>query len=562
MAIEINTAGVVGTDNQPPVYDPNGLFKVWALPEVYTGGVGENRYVPKVHDLVFDPAMRIWYIVDQVDAVTLIPKMSKLDKSVPTTGIDDTDLLLGVGPGTVSDTFRVYLNKNVLPYTLTVDRRLRVHGSECVSAKIWRGSELTGNAKVVSKWYDQSGSLLGQSIPLELVATEDVENKSIKVVPVCYTSEDMPNGELVTVVFYSATGGVVSKAALLVEDSSYTVSPNAAVKYITGISLKTPFLSKSDPKVVKYPMNVPLIGLSLVGVVHYSDGSSKEMAVDGGKFSMFGFDGFVSTIIGQTLPLVLNYQLSRDELVYGTDMSAARSITESYKAIVDKAEGMYTPKLYGYPVWVNEISGYRLEWWLYDLDRNLATLVTPYVKISNNSAPWGPLDYGTKQTLRVEINLRSVHPSGLDYIHTQIIDIVLRQPGTSRSTNWAIGFDPHQAPYFGENNAMKTTFINSGLTRVDITCGETVLEAWLTRMYKLTKPLTDPSKEGELPMPNYFSICGRDWNFDYPISQWNAALTLSRTMPDNDTVFIKFFQRTPDADIQLSIAAMPTYQQN
>ncbi len=555
-------AGIAGTDGVVPVYDPNGRFQIWNLAEVYVGGLGENKYVPNVNDLVVDLTIFAWFQVIALDISTLTPRLRSVDAVNQNQQFSNADILLGVGPGTITDTFRVYLNKNVIPFTLTVDGRLHTFASAAESATIYRGTDIAGTSKIISQLYDQSNQIIGTAIPLEL-AQVDGDNRTVKSIPMCYTTEDMPDGEIVTIIIHADDGHVVAKCQLLVENSAFVANANAGSKYITGISLESPFVSQSDPQTIQFPLNVPLNGLSLLGVVNYSDGSKLRMAVDGTKFSMFGFNNFISSVPGVPVPLVLSYQLSPNEVAYGMNVTPQRTITKRYRAITTNSEGMYTPKLYGYPVWIDPLHGYRMEWYLYDLDRNLATLVTAFVHVNNNSAPFDPIGYGRKQSLGVSINLRDVNPNGLGYIHVQTIDVILRQPGTDRTSNWAIGFDPNQTIYFGEGNHAVTNIINQNLMTIDVTCGETVLANWLERLYRMVKPLTDVSREIQAPDPTYFSIGTANLpDVAYPISQWDQVLQLNAIINNSDTVFIKFFQRTPDTDIQLAIAAMPVYQQN
>jgi hypothetical protein len=387
-------------------------------------------------------------------------------------------------------------------------------------------------------------------------------NKAVKAIPTCYTSEELPDGEILTIVAYADDGHVVMKCQVLVENTAFIATSDSSAKYITGISLDSPFISDADPTLIQFPLNVPLVGLSLTGVVHYNDGSALRMPVDQTKFSLFGFNNFVSTIPGQSFKLTLAYRLSENEIVFGSTVGENRTITQSYDARTLNKEGMYTPKLYAYPVWQNPIDGYRLEWFMYDLDRKLATLVTPHVKFNTNSQVFDGIGYGRKQSLGVSVNLKDVYPSGLAYMHVQTIDIILRQPGTARVTNWAIGFDPGQTILFGEGNYARSTFINTNMSKIRIDCGEETVDDWLDRLYYMTKPLTDQEMESAPPKPDYFSVGTANWEAAYPISQWNAELTLGKVIPDSGTVFIKFFQRTADTDIQLSIAAMPVYQSN
>jgi hypothetical protein len=560
----ISLAGIAGIDGVVPVYDPNGLFKTWALNEIFmgTGTLGEARYVPKINDWVADNnggVVKLYYVAD-IDVVTLKPTLKELNVLKQDQNLDLIDILLGVGPGNESDTFRVYYNRNVLPHTLTIEGRMHTYTGESERYTIFRGSEQTGNAKPISQQYDQAGNLIGTSIPLALAAV-DGQNRTIKSYPGCYTTEELDNGEKLGVIVYSDKGHKVSGAALIVEETSFVPPPDVMNNFIIGITVESPFISPSDPNVLRFPVNIPLNGLSLIGVVHYSNGSKLRMPIDNTKFRLRGFDNFTNTYAGQQFDVLIDYVPSEGEQALGVDTTVNGTITRTYTAITTNYEGMYSPKLFGYPVWQDAVNGYRLEWWLYDMDRRTSILVTPWVKINANSAPFNPTGYGFRQTLGVSINLKDVNPSGLALNHVQSIDIVLRQPGDARTSNWAVGFVPQQEILFGDNNAAKVTIVDQNLMQVDVTCGETVLANWLQRLYRLTYPLTDQGREIKAPDPTHFSIGTASWSVVYPIDQWNKILSSSYTVPNSSTLFVKFLIRTPDTDIQLAVAGLPVYQQ-
>jgi hypothetical protein len=553
-------AGVAGSDGVVPVYDPDGRWTTWSISEIYLGQQGEGKYVPKVNDYVIDPITDERWRVASLDQVTFEPVLVPI-KPIFSGAFDDNDILLGVGPGTPSDTYRVYIDKSVMPYKLAVDHRLVFHGSMVASVRIFKGSLLSGNEKCISAVYDNSGNLLGNDIPLELVAKHNFENYTIRSVKVCNTTEDLKDGEIVTAVAYSPEGHVVSKRQLLAENTAFIRSLDTSVKYITGIALKSPFLSQSDPKEIQYPLNVPLSGLSLEGVVSYSDGSKLTMPVDGTKFTLFGFESFVSTIVDQEFPLVLKYSLSEGEVVYGASVASDRFITETFTGKTVKSDGAFTVKLYPYPVWVNEINGYRLEWFLYNLDRQISYNVTPHVRLNANTPSFNPTGYGLMQHLSASVNLRDVNRSYKSYVHVQTVDIMLLGMGTERTTNWTVGFDPAQSPLFGVNNHLKTTFINQNLMHVDISMDAADQAEWLERIYYATKPLTDGDREVVPPAPTHFALMVGGVGLEFPISQWNSTLIINEALPDSGTAFVKFFKRTPDNDIQLSVAGLPIYQQ-
>ncbi len=548
--------GIVGLDGQQPVYSPDSRWTTWNKNEIYTGGPGKGKYVPKVGDLVLDQDFWIWYEVQSIDEVTYVAVLVEKETKNVGGNLDDYDKLLGVGPGTQSDTYRVFIDKSVIPYVMAVDARLRVAGTMARTCSIFKGADLSDETQVISKVFDGSGNFLGTKVPLELVAM-DGQNISIKTVPVCYTAADLADGELLTAVFYSDAGHVISKRQLLAENTSFIRSTDDSVKYIVGISLKSPFMSDSEPDVITYPINVPLAGLFLTGIVHYSDGSTLELPVDNQKFSVFGFDNFISTIVGQKLSIVLKYSLSQGEVCYDAQNTNERFITKEYKATIAKADGAYTVKLFGYPTWIDGINGYRMEWFLYNLDRNLAQRVTPYVRFNENSQVFDPLLFGSRQRVGVNINLQDVSGAYQYYRHVQSMDITLLTPGGEAGTNWMIGFEPTQNPQFGVNNKFRFEFINQNLRHLKIDMGCNNLNEWLDRLYYPTKPLVNPITESVPIIPDRFAVIVNSERVEYDITQWNQMLSVSSTLNHGNSVFIEFIKHTVNNDIKLAIAAAP-----
>ena len=120
-----------------------------------------------------------------------------------------------------------------------------------------------------------SGNYLTDTIPLEVVAINSHDNYAIKSIPPFKTTFNLEDGEIVTAVFYSDDGGVVSKRQLLVENTAFIRSQNASMRYISHINLECSFLSDPNSNVINYPVNLPVNSINMMGVVNYSDGSRK-----------------------------------------------------------------------------------------------------------------------------------------------------------------------------------------------------------------------------------------------------------------------------------------------
>lgn len=560
----IDTSGITGSDGVTPIYDPDGRFQIWKYEEVFFGPTtpGAKKYVPKIDDFVVSAVPFVWYRVTNIDLATLVPTLDELEQVESGGDPDDLDLLLGPGDGTPSDTFRAYLDTAVTPFALTTDRRCYVRGNDAAYARIYRGADITDPNKIVSLQYDTQGNIIGDKIPLQLAEIDNVTNYSTKIMPTCFTMQELPDDERLTFVAYSTENRILSKRQLYVTNTSFVPSPNISTKFITGISLKCPFLSATDPRRIDLPQNVLLPGLNMIGVVHYSDGSTREMPVDGTKFTILGLNAYLTTVVGHQAGITLRYQLSAGEVSYGNQVGAVPHISEIYTVVTAQEDNAYSVKLFAYPVWQNQISGYMLRWFLYNAQRDVMYDVTNLVAYSPSAAPFRPTAYGVRQTVVVSVNLQSVNGSYRNYRHTQTQDLVLWNEGTERTTNWTIYFDQNQVPAYGLDNHADLTFVNYNYWKLKFDTGAATKEEWLQRLYYASKPLIDQLKESVPPAPTHFRITLGNQDYVQSIDQWSDEIIVGNGLNNNDTLFIHFISRNPITDLQLAVAAMPVYQTN
>lgn len=568
-------ANITGSDGIVPVENPDGLWTTWALQQLFMGantpgaqvpGGAVPRWVGKVNDYVVDYDTDERWKITALDMTTLEPTLTSINPLITPGDLNTTDLLFGVGPGTDADTYRCYIDQSVLPFKLVVDQRLTVNSVLTKYAKIFQGSKLDGTAQVISAFYDASGNFLGDSVPLELVAMPNGQNYAVKSVQPCYTKVPLADNDKVTVVFYGDDGGPVSTRQLLVMNTAFIRSSDAGLKYITGISLESPFLSQADPNTIQYPINVPIAGWNLFGVVHYSDGSKLRMPVDGTKFKTMGLADFVATIVGQEIGFTLQYTFSADEVFYDAQTGTPtgdKFKNEPYKAIVENSDGSYTVKLFCVPHWDTTTSQYFLDWYLYDLDRGLSMLVTPYVAYQSQRGFDGTqTGFGLNQSIQVAIDLSNVNGQYKKYIFTQTLQIVLMRPATDHSGDpWVIYYSPSQVTPYGTGLKAKVNFVNQNLKYVDVSQGAADQTTWLNQILTNAEPLYDPQAEPTWPTPNMFSFVFADGTeLDFPLSQWNAQNVISGALPDASTLYMKFFKRTPENDLQIAMCPMTVQQ--
>lgn len=564
MATSTNVAvlGVTGTDGVIPVYNPTGIWQWWSIDDIWQGAAGANKFVPKVNDFVLDPSNYETYKVTQLDPVTLVPTLTPVTPSYIPTNFTPQDILFGVGPGTQADTYRMYVNSAVTPFVAAVDLRLYVGGTKASYAKIFSGSDLSSTGVVISMVYDASGNFVSQNVPLELVAIDQVTNYSWKTVSVFNIGVTLPDGEVVTAVFYDAQGNVVSKRQLLVENTNFIRNLSVSLKYVQSVSVQSPFLNTADPSQINFPLNVPINALNLTGMVSYSDGTSVTMPVDGTKFNVIGLQQYVSTIVGQQIPLVLSYALGAGEVAYNGLSQDSLHVTAPFTIVTTNPDNSYAVKIYGYPEWKGSTVGYIMRFFMVSLDRNIFFDVTPFVSFSTNTGTFNPQAYGYLQRKSISLNLSLVSQSFKPYIDTQLLDINLLQAPSLNTTPWTVSqVSGTDIPAYGQGLYAKISS-TTNFTTADVSCGFTDETTWLENLYLATHPLINSTTETAAPTPTHFILMYGTQEYTYPVANWNQPLTINGAFTQYSNLYLRFINRTVSGDMILSVAGLIIYQES
>ena len=550
-----------------PVSNPNGAWATWNYNDIYTGPSGTGIYVPKVGDLVaqLNGSTLSWYVVTAVAAGSMLSTLVQCINPTNTGDFSQADLLFGVSPAQ-PDTFIVYIDKSVNPYRVTIDSRYVISGTSPTSYQLFEGTNLGQTAKVISATYDSNGNFTGTVGALELVATTLYTNIAVQVPKTCYTSANLVDGEIVTAVFYNASGSQCSARQFKVVNTGFVRSTNGYMRSVIGVGLITPFLSATNSTTINNPINVNLTAANLIGVVYYSDGTSSTMAIDGVKFSVSGLSSYTPTAVGQSFPIVASYVLQAGEVGYGLNGANAAHITNTYTVVATNPNLSYQVQLFVYPQWTG--SSYILQWFLYDMNRSQATNVSSYVTVVQNTAAFKPTQYGTKQTLSVQINLNQVQPYYNSFNYTQNVDILLESPGSYRQTagnppNWYVSPVSGATPMFGAGAYATAYALTLSSTQLNLSgvYGSSYAN-WLAAYCTASMPLINSPTETLAPTPTHFNLVYNGTSTTYAISNWNQPLVLQQTFINSDTLFIEFFARTAQADLQIAVAGIPVYAIN
>lgn len=543
-----NAIGIIGVDGIAPIYNPDGRMSIWSIDEIYRGGEGQNKYIPKVGDLVVEGETGIFYRVTDLDPVTFIPELSSFTIRQDVV----VDQLLSI----TADNFRVYYDRSVEPYTLNPDGFMHIYDPDASFARIYRGNDIDPT-KIISRRYDNNGNFIGHDIPLKMVAFNSHDNYGIKGIPYANCNVELVDGEPCIVVVYNSNGKVLTKGKCIIEETTYVAQAYAEQKYITQIFLKSVFVDTVHSGDIHYPVNLPIPSFNPIGVVQYNDGSQVEYPVDGDRFSLFGLDQFVSTIIGHKVPLVLSYKLAPNESALATTDNDGFFVTRPYNLVVSEPNRSYNVKMFVYPYWLNEVSGYSYRVYLMNLDRDILYDVTSLVGITANSPSFLPTSYGVTQRLTFSLDLAKIGGGYNTFIHIQTVDIVLRGAATNDAltTLWEVGsVVPSNTPYYGSELRAKLNIDNT--RKVYLGNNIESVEEFLNRTYYRTDPIYNPVNESGPVEPTHMEIRYNDRTVFDKVENYNREFEFELDIQMYSNVDIIFYRETVTGYLKLGIVSM------
>lgn len=545
---------------------PNDTIRIWDIRNIYKGPAfiqenGYYAYVPKEGDWVIDRDNGWFYVahvgLEGENLSTLVPW------EAPSRGgsADDDLILLGDISRYTSEFILCAIDYSQMPPVMTVDNRIQIYGSNAASAKIFLHNDIGVNGQVVSCQYDNSGNIVSDTVPLELVKFNESRNIAVRVPLPCHCSQNLADGETLTFVAYDKNGGPILPAyRLVVQNTAFVRRTELGQKYVKGVQLLSPFLNSNDPELLEIPVSIrSLASVEFRARVWYSDNSYKDWAVDGDRMVLNGAREYIPTIVGQQASLTLTYFLNDTEQAVSSNPGEKPHVDQNYRIRTTEAVGAYAPKMYGYPVWDAAKSAWKMTWWLYNLDRQMAYDITDKAELGVNSEPFDPKNYGVVQHLTYAVTLSSVDSRWKAFRHVQNLDVVIYgAPGSATGTDWTVGFDPGQQPVYGPNLSCKVTGTSANARTVKIDSGIKTYDEWLEQLFYNTRPLRAIASESKAPAPTHFEVYVDSGHvYRYPVDQWNAALTIGTVLTAGQNVFIKWLKTDAgNIELQLGISAL------
>lgn len=538
-------------------------FRTYDISEIYLGD-GGGVIVPNVGDMVVDKLVGI-YFVTAIDPNPEDPRPSlELKQRFSNSSSFDagnSSLITAFSLYDPSAATVVFADPSVTPITATIDERWRsfVDASHGV---LFLGTDVSAETGVViSALYNESGNFVSNDIPYETVS---IDAPSVKRPKTFNLTREVKSGQVVTLVDYNAVGDIVGKRPFLIEHSSFIRPSNDSSIQLTGFTLNSVLMDPNDANRILNPINTPLDTSTFNITLNYSDGSKVEnVPINGSKVVMHGVENFNSGQAGRPSRVAVSYYPSETEPFIGQNTSSNKHITNIYLLANVVSNTSFSLKLFVVPEYVSITSGYKLNWYLTNLERDLFVNVTDMVTATvrnQGGVTFNGKMYGETQTLDASLIMDNVLP-GLypGHVHSQRLDLVLNVPGTVEASPWTVDYvmDGNYILGNGEYVSFSTVYPGTFSLKNQFT----EFNEWLYELYNLSTPLFDPDVEETEPDPTHVVVRYGNAEVEVPISEWDQNHELPDGAPAvvaDKTVTLKWITRTGDGDLVHAVTGLIT----
>lgn len=536
-------------------------FHSWIWEQMWFG-VGTpvtkyNFHKPNVGDKVTrwdDAVYRVTAVTE--DGIPTLELQSRL-RNESIFNENSTSLITALSIYQPNSPTRLFVDRNVSPASVNVDARMLVFEEESDKLRFFLGSDTSENGTVISERYNSSGVLISDEV--ELIETTPGDPKEKR--PTAFnTTSDIKTGDVVTAVAYTPTGRVTGSWPFLVVEATNALAPSAAGVYLQDISLESALLSDTDLTLIENQVNSPFTTMLVQCRLHYSDGSSSLVNVDGNKCILHGVENFDTSLTIRPVDVMLSYYPDDTEPFINGSGGARPHITRPYRLANIVHDSSINLKLYVIPTFVDAVTGYTYVWKLVNLDGDVNIDVTDDVTANTLSGvSISGTDYGNKQSVRLAIRMDDIGLGGIysGHIHTQDVGVTVSIPGTPGAYPWVLDYVGDGGNPFGLQWYASASNVGSGA--INVGQGANDIDEWLSYLYTPLAPLFDVTLQLEPTRPTHFAIEYNGVREVYPVENYDANLTKVATAPafaDNQTVSIEWIHRTGTTDRILGISPL------
>lgn len=545
------------------IYDPRAGFRSWYITEIYTGPGSTGQYVPHVNDMVVDWTRGVFQVT-AVDLTSVPPTY------IPTLELVDLSLLASeqIGLSQQLSTYQpsvlelAFLNIDVMPYTISIDDRYRIYGTEASYLKLYRGVDLSiENGVVISQTYNGSGALISENVILELI---DPSNTAIKRPPVFNTTTALFDGETVTAVIYTVTGGVTGQHTFLIKNTNAIRGLGSDTVYISDIVLVTTLLDTVALDTVNVPANIPISGGDFQARLLYSDGTDTLISVGTPKCKLLGIDNFNTSIAGVTSQVVLVYYPDPNEPAVNITNPSIRSISHTYTIRTINNVLDYSFKIYVVPKYNATTQQFSNDYYLTNLAYNILIKLAPN-QISVTLQGGGNINYSINsgaQALVLAVVMSSVIPYG--YSGYTFVQVVTVNYGSSTTTPWYLDYLNNNTLLYGSQVYFE--YSTQGQQPLSIISGAQSISEWLARLYLPLHPTFNQNIYLAAPTPTHFQLTYH--GIQSPVllitDYWNILIQnyFGINFVNYDTVLVTWLVPTADITVYSILGVSPVIVRN
>ncbi|QAX96102.1 hypothetical protein [Vibrio phage vB_VmeM-Yong XC32] len=533
-------------------------FNQWLISQMYLEGSPDDRayWVPNVDDMVVDWSRGMYRVVSVTDNRPTLEFVSPFSQD-SRFNIDSTSLITGVSSYQPNAANKIFIDKsNGAPYTVEVDGKYTLFGSGPVKMVFFRGTDTSADGEVISEVYNGSGVLTGIEIPLTDLNAAGTQKRPVQF----KTTKELDAGEVITGVSFTGTGQRYSEQTFLAFESAGFRPQDATTKYIDRVSLKSDLISSSETDLILNTIGTPISSALFKGVLHYNNGDSVEMNIDGTKMVLDGVVGFDTSYAGRPRNVVLKYYPGANEPFINGSIGVTPVVSAIYRLANVVRGDSFALKVFIVPEWDSANTRYNFRYWVINLDGDLLTEVTSDVTAVRNSdgQPIAGTDFTNEQEISLSLDMETVSPSVYaGYVHTQTFKITVDQPGAISGQKWLLDYVGDGSNVYGQDLAAST---NLGGTELNVGLGEAVQATWLTKLYRSAEPLYDPAVLTEAPTPTHFTVMydGAE-TAKISVNDYFSNIALPGGMTnwaDGKTALVRFILETPGGDKTLALSPL------
>ncbi len=536
----------------PQVYQPNRPHRTWLDGQIKTKDHPNAIWVGNKHDIVYTMEPYTVRYVSEVNTHTNVATLK--DVTAPNESNSDIpeNTLIDISVGALRDEPYLMVNTRMLPVSARPNASLCLKGTDVSYVKCFEAGEWHNNDAIISAQYDNSNQLKSDRWEVESLTNNGQLIEGLKSVRTGNLKKALATGDRVAIVAYNAENIEIGITYLSVVNTSFMSTPNAPKRIVTDIRLRSPFLSKTNPRVIKMPLGLPVESLGIMVEVVYTDGTT-VMSTANQNIHIDGLYSLLATEPGIHHPVLISYKLNANEEAEGATSISGGKFSRKFEFVTEASDGSYDVKIYVVPTWNPATTSWKLNYRLMNLDRSLDQDVTDFVKIGEaTGVGYDPLLQGTTQTLSLAVDLKEIGYSDKPYRHVQTVKFTnVGGPG-SAAPNWNLNYHSNPDKVYGDNDSFTAT-VTGNDTLLNLKNGALDKTEWINNLYNAVYPIFDFSVEAGAPVPTHFEVNVAGETVEASVDDWDKLLTLSAVVQQGTVAKVTWLNKDGNNALKLAI---------